>query len=159
MDDTYTEPVSIADAPAPDEASNEVRRILGVRRHDLHQFILYGLNGVFTAIMYSIAFWSLLALSRHTFVLDVIIAYAVAGLCNYTGARRLFKPTTKLHGHVRRYLVVLVGAFSLTSALAWSLDQAGAPRFVGAYLPVVVTSLPVFLLMRAWVFSPATSGD
>lgn len=87
------------------------------------------------------------------------MAYAIGGICNYTGARRIFKPTTTIKGHLGRYLTVIAGAFALTSAVAWSLDRGGAPDWVGAYVPVLVTAIPTFVLMRTWVFrSPAPAG-
>jgi putative flippase GtrA len=145
--------VSVSDASPSD------RRTLGIAHDHIRQFALYCVNGVFTLIAYTVVFWSLLALSHRAFVLDVAIAYAVAGVCNYTGARRLFKPTTTLRMHVARYVTVVAGAFAVTSGLAWLLDHAGAPDAVGAYLPAVVTAVPVFVVMRTWVFSSPVSAN
>lgn len=149
-----------ADASSiPERSAIDDRRIAGIRRHDIRQFLLYGLNGAFAAVVYSAVVWSLLAVSHRTFVLDVVIAYAAGGVCNYFGARRLFKPTTPLAGHFGRYLIVVAGAFTSTSLLAWAFDRAGLPDLFGAYLPVVITALPVFVIMQRWVFnSPASEG-
>jgi putative flippase GtrA len=130
-----------------------------LRRSDIRQFVLYGLNGAFAAVVYTIVVWLLLAVSHKTFVLDVLIAYAAGGVCNYTGARRLFKPVTKLSGHLGRYLIVVAAAFGLTSLLAWLLNRAGAPDVLGAYVPVIVTAIPTFIAMRFWVFRPAPLED
>jgi putative flippase GtrA len=116
------------------------------------QLISFGLNGASTGIVYSVAVWSLLAISRKTFELDVVIAYAISIAANYLGARLVFKPTTGIRGHALRYLSVVASNFLTTAVLAWWLHRAGADNIISVYLPVAVTSIPTFVLMRNWVF-------
>ncbi len=123
------------------------------------QLISFGLNGAITGIVYSAAVWSLIALSPKTFELDVVIAYAVATAANYLGARLVFKPTSGIGGHALRYLSVVVANFLTTSVLAWYLHRTGADDIISVYLPVAVTLVPTFVLMRKWVFKnpPSTT--
>jgi len=123
------------------------------------QLILFGVNGVSTGIVYSAAVWSLIAVSPKTFEFDVVIAYAVAAAVNYLGARMVFKPTTGIRGHAMRYLSVVAANFLTTGVLAWCLHRAGAENIISVYLPVAVTSVPTFVLMRGWVFkNPASTS-
>jgi putative flippase GtrA len=124
-------------------------------RRTITQLVSYGINGVITAVVYTAVVWTLIALSRKTFALDVVAAYACAVVCNYVGARFIFKPTVGLRGHLPRYLAVIAGNFAVTALLAWSLHRAGVPNLFGAYLPVAVTAIPTFVLLRHWVFTPA----
>lgn len=116
------------------------------------QLISFGLNGVFTGIVYSVAVWSLIAFSPKTFELDVVTAYAISVAANYLGARLVFKPTTGIRGHALRYLFVVAANFLTTAVLAWWLHRAGADNIISVYLPVAVTLVPTFVLMRSWVF-------
>lgn len=118
----------------------------------LVQLILFGMNAVATAIVYTAAVWSLIALSGETFVLDIVIAYAIATAANYLGARVVFKPTTGVRGHALRYLSVVAANFLATAVLAWWLHRTGAAKIISVYVPVAVTSVPTFVLMRSWVF-------
>ena len=151
------------DSPTAGFTSTLPRRIRWwagrVTKTHLVQLISFGLNGAFTAIVYSAAVWSLIALSPKTFELDVVIAYAVATAANYFGARLVFKPTTGIRGHALRYLSVIAANFLTTAVLAWCLHHAGAGNIISVYLPVAVTSVPTFVLMRSWVFKnpPSTS--
>jgi putative flippase GtrA len=121
-------------------------------RAHLVQLISFGLSGAFTGIVYSAAAWSLIALSPKTFEFDVVIAYAIATAANYLGARLVFKATTGIRGHALRYLSVVAANFLTTSVLAWSLHRTGADNIISVYLPVAVTLVPTFVLMRSWVF-------
>jgi putative flippase GtrA len=125
---------------------------LRLTRAQLVQLASFGVNGLSTGVVYSVAVWTLIALSRRTFALDVLIAYAIAVLANYFGARLVFKPTTGIRGHALKYLSVIAANLLITSGLAWILHQAGAADVVAAYLPVAVTTVPTFVLMRSWVF-------
>lgn len=127
-------------------------RTLRLTRTHLVQLVSFGFNGAFTGIVYSAAVWSLIALSPKTFELDIVMAYAIATAANYFGARLVFKPTTDIRGHAVRYLSVVAANFLTTSVLAWYLHRAGADDFISVYLPVGVTLVPTFVLMRGWVF-------
>lgn len=122
----------------------------------LVQLILFGANGICTGIVYSLAVWSLIAISPTTLVLDVVIAYATATTVNYLGARLVFKPETSVRGHALRYLSLIAANFVATAGLAWWLDRTGADNIISVYLPVAVTSIPTFMLMRSWVFKNKT---
>jgi putative flippase GtrA len=129
-----------------------------VWRGRLGHFLLFGLNGAVTAIVYSIAVWSLIAISPRTFAADVVTAYAVAVGVNYLGARLLFRPTSRVSGHIVRYAAVVCLNFAITAAIAWLLHRAGARDAVAAYAPVLITAVPTYVLMRRWVFAPRSAG-
>jgi putative flippase GtrA len=122
-------------------------------RQVVTQLVKFGLNGLVTAVAYSAVVWTLIAVSHKTFALDVVVAYAVSSVCNYIGARWVFKPTDGISGHIGRYVTVVACGFTLTTVLAWLIHKAGVPDLVGAYLPVLITAVPTFLAMRFWVFN------
>jgi putative flippase GtrA len=116
------------------------------------QLVSFGLNGVSTAIVYSTAAWSLIALSPTTLAFDVTFAYAIAVAAHYLGSRLVFRAKTDLHGHVFRYLAVIAASWLTTAFLAWCLHRTAINIVIAVYLPVAVTAVPTFLLMRNWVF-------
>ena len=88
------------------------------------------------------------------FVVDVVIAYAIAVLWNYLGARLVFRPETPLAAHGWRYASVVALNFAATATVAWACRRAELPDAVAVYLPVALTVVPTYVFMRVWVFCP-----
>ena len=149
---TDNHPPVDAGAPSP-----RYRRLFS--RHNLTQLAFFGANGLSTAIVYSVAVWTLIAVSPQTFALNVAVAYILGVVWNYLGARWIFKPGGDFRGHAPRYLAVVLGNLVVTALIAGVLNWAGAPKLISAYLPVAVIAVPTFLLMRGWVFKPRQTTD
>jgi putative flippase GtrA len=118
-------------------------------------FILFASNGAITAATYSAVVWTLIALSGQTFALDVLAAYACAVAANYTGSRLIFGADSSVRSHVPRYATVVCLNFAITAGIAALLHGLGAPTAFAAYLPVIITAIPSYYLMRSWVFAPS----
>jgi len=59
--------------------------------------------------------------------------------------------------HALRYLIVVAAHFAGTASLACCLHRIGAHNIISMYLPVAVTLVPIFVLIRGWVFkNPVT---
>ena len=143
--------------PAHDLGASPTRRgprwIGRFTKPQLVQLVSFGLNGVSTAIVYSAAVWSLIAVSPRTFAFDVLLAYAIATAAHYFGSRLVFRAKTGMHGHdLLRYLAVVAASWLTTASLAWCLHRTAVNNVIAVYLPVAVTPIPTFLLMRNWVF-------
>jgi putative flippase GtrA len=118
----------------------------------LWQAVLYGSNGVATGLLYSAVAWGLLAATSISLTGAVVIAYAVSVLGNYVGSRLIFRPTHGIGEHGLRYLAVVAFSFASTAFWAWVLDRPSVPAVVSVYAPVLLTTIPTFLLLRRWVF-------
>ncbi len=119
----------------------------------LRRFVLFAGNGVVTAVVYTVAAWSLVWRFPDAFVADVVVAYAVALIVNFVGARYVFSPETTFATHGWRYLCVAGANFLVTTGLAWAAHRWGLPDPVAVYGPVLVTTVPTFVVMQRWVFT------
>jgi putative flippase GtrA len=127
-----------------------------VTRANVAQVVGFGLNGASTAVVYSIAIWTLIAVSPRTFAVDVVAAYAIAVAVNYLGARLIFKPGDDLRTHFARYAILVAANSIATAVLASWLHRLGVHYALAVYFPVAVTVIPTFVLMRTWVFKRST---
>ena len=91
--------------------------------------------------------------TKSSFFRCLLTAVLVA-ICQFNEmSAMVFKPETALATHAWRYAAVVALNFAVTAAVAWACRRAGLPDAVGVYLPVLVTVVPSYLLMRIWVFS------
>lgn len=104
------------------------------------------------AAVYTVVAWLMLDISRHTFALDVLVAYVASAVSNYLGARRVFQVQSRFGSHKWRYLATLALSFGLTTILAVGVDNLDLPKLIAAYLPPIIAAVPTFLLLRFWVF-------